>query len=203
MCSKSQPGFQGGVLQGLQAGPRVGTAPREHLLWQLRAGLVVHSSRMWTLTPLPDCDLSAAAHALFTLTFPGSMVLWVRLCRNCLQEFPSSMVQHQQGQNEVQYSATKYGFSSYFSLLLNVTLPWLTFSFGKDPDAGKDCRPKETRVAEGWWLDSITNSIDMNLTKFQKIMKDREASHAAVHGSQRVSWTRLSDWTTTATSEKA
>ena len=52
----------------------MGTAPWERLLGQLRAGLVVHSSRMWTLTPLPDCDFSAAARVLFTLTFPGGMV---------------------------------------------------------------------------------------------------------------------------------
>ena len=32
------------------------------------------------------------------------------------------------------------------------------------------------------WLDSITNSMDMNLSKHQEIVKDRETWHAAVHG---------------------
>ena len=36
------------------------------------------------------------------------------------------------------------------------------------------------------WLDSNTNSVDMNLSKLQDTVEDREAWCAAVHGSQRV-----------------
>ena len=46
------------------------------------------------------------------------------------------------------------------------------------------------------WLDGLTDSTDMSLSKLGKIVKDREAWHAAVHGVTK-SWTWLSDWTTT------
>ena len=45
------------------------------------------------------------------------------------------------------------------------------------------------------WLYSITDSMDMSLSKLQKTVKDRKACRAAVHGVAR-SQTQLSDWTT-------
>ena len=55
---------------------------------------------------------------------------------------------------------------------------WLT---GKDHDAGKDWRQKEKRVAENEMLRQHHWSLDMNLSKFQEIMKDRGVWCAAVH----------------------
>jgi len=69
---------------------------------------------------------------------------------------------------------------------------------GKGPDAGKDWRQKEKRAAEDEMVDSITDSMDMNLSKLQEMVKDREAWRASVHEvTNSQIW--LNDWTTTTT----
>ena len=63
---------------------------------------------------------------------------------------------------------------------------------GKIPDAGKDLRQKKKGAAEGEMLDSITDLLDMNLSKLWEIVEDRGAWPAAIHGVTK-SWTQLNN----------
>ena len=118
---------------------------------------------------------------------------WLLLAQKCSVLYPY-------------FNITSQIFNKVSLTLQNFALPklflfWsliLSYNFiGKDPDVGKYWRQKEKGVAKDE-IVSITNSVDMNLSKPQKIVKDRGAWSITVHGVAK-SWIQPTDWRTRAT----